>query len=68
MELSFDDDIRLIQAEMKLRTALVKRALVLEKNRHKGAANRLGIHRNTLTRLMNDAGIPLKWRRTAGGE
>ena len=42
MELSFDDDIRLIQAEMKLRTALVKRALVLEKNRHKGAANRLG--------------------------
>lgn len=51
-------DMTLDQAERELRRELAVEALVREKGRSNKAAERLGIHRNTYYRILQEAGLP----------
>lgn len=56
------DGLTLDQAVATLREGLVRLALKRSNNHHQKAARSLGIHRNTLTRIMASAGMPLSTR------
>lgn len=59
------DGLTMVQAVATLREGLVRIALKRSNNHHQKAARSLGIHRNTLTRIMTNAGMPLST--TQGG-
>jgi hypothetical protein len=63
METTTLEGMTLDKAETAFRIAMVKRALKLTRNHHQKAAKLLGVHRNTLTRVMTEAGMELDPRR-----
>lgn len=53
------DGMSLTEAIRLLREGMILRALDKTQNHHQNVGRMLGVHRNTVTRVMKQAGLPL---------